>query len=87
MTEVVDFMKFRAARRREIKPVSALADCLLHDTLEDLDEVIARLQGASDAKSLQLDELDRDQLHLLAMMADEFLDLYETLGFNLVEEG
>ena len=87
MTEVVDFMQFRAARRREIKPVSALADCLLHDTLEDLDEVIERLQGTADAKSLQLSELDRDQLAILAIMADEFLEIYETLGFNYVEEG
>lgn len=87
MSEVVDFMAFKATRGGSQPPRSVLEDCLMHDTLEDLTALVDRLSEYDSQKDLHLTELDRDQLDLLAMLADTFLDFYEILGFNLVEEG
>lgn len=88
MTTVVDMMAFREARQRKAapQPRSMLDDCLMHDTLEDLSVVVERLSECNDLESLHLTEYDKEQLDILASLSDTFLDFYELLGLNLVEE-
>lgn len=83
---IVDFIKFKALRRAEKSPDSVLKNCLLHDTLVDLTAVVDCLESASEAKDMHLTQYDKDQLDYLAMLAEEFLEHYEGLGFNEVKE-
>lgn len=86
MSDVIDFIKFKAMRRLERKPESALQNCLLHDTLVDLTAVVDCLEAVDSGDELNLSQYDKDQLDYLAMLANEFLDHYEALGFNEVKE-
>jgi hypothetical protein len=85
MTDVVDFLKFKARRRQGQNPTSALHSCLLHDSLVDLTAVVEALTQATSKESMNLTPMEQDQLEYLALIADDFLVRYEELGFNLVE--
>ena len=86
MSEIVDLTKFRMTRQLSSVPTSALDDCLLCDTLEDLNTVAERIQQAKSLNELALTEYDVLQLEYFSYLADQILDKLEEFGFNEVEE-
>ena len=86
MSEVVDFMAFKARRHGQSLPRSALADCLTNDTLTDLTTLVDRLSECESLSAMYLSDCDKYHLDMIAVLCDEYLDSYELLGLNLVEE-
>lgn len=86
MSDVVDFLAFRAARRGVVGTSSALEAVALQDILRGLAELLELFSDLEDPDKLTLDDYDIEQLDLLASMSDTFLDYYELLGLNQVED-
>lgn len=85
MDDEVVYYDFRRKVRKSA-PVSRLADCNIAALVEDLNEILDILEGASDNESLNLSEDEQGQVDFLNYICDRVAEECHRLGFDIAPE-
>lgn len=85
MDDEVVYFDFRRKVRKSA-PVSRLADCNIAALVEDLNEILDILEGASDKQSLNLSEDEQGQVEFLNYICDRITEECHRLEFDIAPE-
>ena len=85
MDDEVVYYDFRR-RARKSAPMSRLADCNIAALVDDLNEILDILEGASDKESLNLSEEEQGQVDFLNYMCDRVAEECHRLGFDIAPD-